>query len=62
VITAGGSIKKAAQGTENVTERVVDAVEDKIDDVTDAVQDAVQKAGDKIHEATGGDAKMYAKK
>jgi hypothetical protein len=57
VMTAGESIKKAAEGTKSVTEQVVDAVEDKIDDVTDAVQDAVQKAGGKVHEATSGDAK-----
>lgn len=57
VMTAGESIKKAAQGTKNVTERVVDAVEDKIGDVTDAVQDALQKAGDKVHEATDSDTK-----
>jgi hypothetical protein len=57
IMTAGESIKKAAQGTKNVTDRVVDAVEDKVDDVSDTVQDALQKAGDKIHKAAGGDAK-----
>lgn len=55
-MTAGDSIKKAAQGTKNVTERVVDAVEGTINDVTDSVQGAVQHAGDKIHSAAGGEA------
>ena len=41
MMTVGDSIKRAAQGTKNVTEKVVDAVETKVSDVTDTVQDAV---------------------
>ncbi len=56
-MNVGDSIKKAAEGTKNVTERVVDAVEGKINDVTDAVQDTFRDAGNKVHEAAGGDVK-----
>lgn len=54
-MTAGDSIKHAAEGAKNVTDRVVDAVQGKVNDATDAVQDAVREAGDKIHLAAGGD-------
>ena len=57
-MTAGESIKKAAQGTKNVTDRVVDAVEDKVDDVTDAEWDseggALERDGDDAAAAERG--------
>ncbi|HEY0117206.1 MAG TPA: hypothetical protein VGC04_00325 [Cellulomonas sp.] len=56
-MTAGDSIKHAAEGAKNVTDRVVEAVQDKINDATDAVEDAVRDATNKIHLAAGGDAK-----
>lgn len=52
-MTAGDRIKRAAEGTKNVTGRVVDAVETKINDVTDTVQDAVHDAGDRVHDVAG---------
>jgi len=55
MMTVGDSIKRAAQGTKNVTEKVVDAVETKVSDVTDTVQDALHDAGEKIHGAVGRD-------
>lgn len=55
VMTVGDNIKRAAQGTKNVTEAVVDAVETKVNDVTDTVQDALHDAGEKIHGAVGQD-------
>ena len=56
-MTAGESIKHAAEGTKNVTDNVVDAVEDKINEITDIVQDALHDAGDKIHKAASSDQK-----
>ncbi len=52
-MTAGEGIKKAGDGTKNVTDRVVDAVEGKVNQVTDAVEGALHHAGDKIHESAG---------
>lgn len=52
-MTAGEGIKKAAEGTKNVTGRVVDAVEDKVNEVTDTVQHALHRSGENIHEAAG---------
>jgi hypothetical protein len=52
-MTAGDSIKHAAEGTKKVTDRVVDAVETKVNEVTDTVQEALKGAGDKVHHAAG---------
>lgn len=54
-MTVGDSVKRAAEGTKNVTEKVVDAVEAKVSDVTDTVENAVHGAGEKIHGAVGRD-------
>ena len=54
-MTVGDSIKRAAEGTKNVTEKAVDAVETKVSDVTDTVQDALHDAGQKIQGAVGRD-------
>ncbi len=54
-MTVGDSIKRAAQGTKNVTEKVVDAVETTVSDVTDTAQDALHNAGEKIQGAVGHD-------
>lgn len=56
-MTVGDSIKRAAQGTKNVTDKVVDAVESKISDVTDTIHDAAYDASDRIHKATGREPK-----